>query len=155
MSTFLNIEDSLQNERTEYFKSSRQLSLGSLISKLEAVLSEYPESYAHQVRYDFCDAYPTDIASWRGIYAELALNHIAASEVSNVVQFNLVGFIDFLKQTKGKTFEGYKGGEFTMGKDTPIWVANRRYTGNTAVVGVINTGFSIVLETAYKEAYPK
>ena len=33
-------------------------------------------------------------------------------------------FLKILKMSSGKYFVGYKGGDFTMGKPTPIWVAN-------------------------------
>lgn len=32
--------------------------------------------------------------------------------------------LDVLKLAHGKFFTGYKGGDFTMGKTTPVWVAN-------------------------------
>lgn len=33
-------------------------------------------------------------------------------------------FLEKLKLCNGKVFQGWKGGDFTMGKTTPVWVAN-------------------------------
>jgi len=32
-------------------------------------------------------------------------------------------WIEVLKQAIGKRFTGYKGGDFLMGKNTPVWLA--------------------------------
>jgi hypothetical protein len=32
--------------------------------------------------------------------------------------------VELLKRVQGKTFTGYKSGDFTMGKTTPLWIAN-------------------------------
>ena len=56
----------------------------------------------------------------------------------------------------GATFEGYKGGDFLMGKNTPLWVANYSYcngfkqNGDRDSQGVIDvsvTAEAIVIET--------
>lgn len=60
-------------------------------------------------------------------------------------------FLEMLKEAVGKTYEGYKGGDFEMTEDTPMWVANYRYADNTGVMGVIDKGYAIVLVTGYCE----
>lgn len=45
------------------------------------------------------------------------------------------------------TFTGYKGGEFTMSGETPVYVANPDEAGGTAVVDVRDDGRRIVLIT--------
>lgn len=49
----------------------------------------------------------------------------------------------------GKTFYGYKGGEYVMGRETPVWVANYREAGSTAIVDIIDHGWRITIETAH------
>ena len=39
----------------------------------------------------------------------------------------------------GKTFEGYKGGEFTMEGDTPVWYSHYGTTG-PAIMGITDEG---------------
>lgn len=46
----------------------------------------------------------------------------------------------------------WKGGKFVMGKTTPLWVVNAGNSGNTAVVGIIDKEYSIILLTAYCES---
>lgn len=60
-------------------------------------------------------------------------------------------FLKMLKETVGKEFTGYKGGEFTMDENTPIWVANYGNSGNTAVIDVIDEDYKIILVTGLRE----
>jgi hypothetical protein len=47
-----------------------------------------------------------------------------------------------LTEAIGKTYTGYKGGEYVMGKVTPVWVANygncdpEEFNSSAGVVGV-------------------
>ncbi len=65
-------------------------------------------------------------------------------------------FIALLKRTVGATLYGYKGGEFLMIEDTPVWVANYgeshgfRNEGDIwsqAVVGVSEDERHVIIET--------
>lgn len=49
----------------------------------------------------------------------------------------------------GKTFTGYKGGDFEMSRRTPVWVANYGNAGNTGIVGIHDDGYSVIILTAY------
>lgn len=54
--------------------------------------------------------------SYRGYYSDLAFDPINENRTAG----------DLLAQCKdavGRKFEGWKGGEFLMSKDTPLWVA--------------------------------
>ena len=64
----------------------------------------------------------TDPHSYRGYYADLALEPTLEliSVKQLIAQLNLV--LD-------KTLEGYKGGDFLMSADTPVWVAHYGCTG--------------------------
>jgi len=67
----------------------------------------------------------------------------------------LTDFIDKLKEAVGKTYTGYKGGEFTMTRDTAIWVDNYSCYSSTAVMGLkTHTGmagnlYRVIIETGY------
>ncbi len=140
-------------ERQEKLKDSAQLTLGELIIKLETI----PDK-TKSVVYDFGEFVPTEIDSWRGIYAELALDY-DKKEPKTIEQI-----LNLLKNAVGKTFEGYKGGDFRMGRNTPIWVANYSessvadYKGkldtypSVAVVEVVD-GPMVVLVTDINEPY--
>ncbi len=80
------------------------------------------------------------IGSYRGYYADLAL---APSDVP----MDAASLIDRLVIAVGETFIGYKGGEFTMGLDTPLWVAPYGDATGIAVVGVSVGGDVVTIHT--------
>jgi hypothetical protein len=101
------------------------------------------------VYFDFEYFFPTTIDSWRGIYSELALD--IDSSRGGVKAMPVTKFSKMLKNTVGKTFTGYKGGEFVMGKHTPVWVANYGNSGNTAVIDIIDKEYKVIIMTGYRE----
>ena len=132
--------------------NTEQLTLGELIAKLTPIVENQKERINNNLEeadviYDFGYFHPTQIDSWRGSYCELALNY------KDYTAANLLKSSKFLKlliNAVNDTFQGYKGGDFTMNEDTPIWVANYGQSGFTAVVDVIDNGHQIILCTAYK-----
>lgn len=60
---------------------------------------------------------PSRLISWRGRYNELSLDHVDDGSPPPTVG----DLLRDAKQALGGTFEGYKGGDYTMGPDTPIW----------------------------------
>lgn len=140
-----NLHNAVDKIRQEKLKDMPVLSLGELIAKLEAI-AQTPDAKRSGgeepwVRYDFGSAVPTTLDSWRGVYAELALGYQddGLPELSKV--------IEELKSAVGKTFTGYKGGDFKMGRTTPVWVANYGDSGSTAIVDVVNRGYEVVFIT--------
>lgn len=63
----------------------------------------------------------------------------------------MTAFLQMLKGAVGKTFMGYKGGDFVMSRQTPVWVANYGDAGHTAVIGVVDDGYQVILITALRE----
>lgn len=83
--------------------------LGELIERLEGCADR-------KVRLGFGKPH-----SYRGYYEDLAFEPVRNTTVGAM-----------LKAAKGaleKTFEGYKGGDFTMTKDTHCWIAEWGGTG--------------------------
>ena len=106
------IEQMMESRRKEKVETSEQLTLGELIEQLEKVPNkDLP------VILDGC-YYPSGLSSWRGDYAELAI------EYDGDVRMFLSKFLEMLKGAVGKTYDGYKGGLYKMRSDTPLWVAN-------------------------------
>lgn len=144
------ISNAVKVQRQNRFSQSEQLSLGELILKLEPIAakqSEVIEKYKSEadVVYDFEYLYPTRFDSWRGSYDELALNFETNRYESK--RLTVSEFLNLCKETIGKTFTGYKGGEYTMGKSTPVWVANNGNAGNTAIVNVVDNEYEVILIT--------
>lgn len=129
-------------ERQKTFSAGPQWTLGQLISAAEALMPRQAET---EVVFDFCDTAPNGIDSWRGSYAELALSYTSDGGMP------LRKFVEILEDANGRTFEGYKGGDFPMDRGTPVWVANWGRSGNTGVVGLRDVGWQIVVETAWCE----
>ena len=142
-------------QRADSFAKSDQLSLGEMILKMEPIVKRERELVVQgkeetRVYYDFCGIYPKTLDSWRGIYRELALSweHNNWKEALTAGEFYLL-----LVDAVGKTFMGYKGGDFTMSRQTPVWVSNYGESSHTAVIDIVyNEGIEVLIITAYREA---
>jgi len=163
----MNLQTILDNmvtaKRAEQMKTSPQLTLGELILKLESAISyeDLSSTIARKdlpVVFDVEPYRPVNIDSWRGSYNELALKYVGNKSRA----FTVTELLGLLKSVIGRTLTGYKGGEYLMGKTTPVWVANYgescgfrqrdNYEDNyTAVVDVIEKKDKVVIKTASLE----
>jgi hypothetical protein len=143
--TDLSIQELLEamgaKDRRETMQKSDQLVLGELTILMDNVDGEKP------VVFDDVDCVPTSVGSWRGSYRELAIRYDGGSEPMTVDEFHAI-----LDDADGKTFKGYKGGDFTMSSTTPVWVANRGTSSGFkhrehGVVGVREEDERVVIET--------
>lgn len=153
------LDSVMKKARAESFANSDQLSVGEIISKLEVIVEKQKERMADgkkeeaTVVYDFEYLFPTRIDSWRGVYAELALNFVDNDRGgSNEKEMTVSEFLEMMKGVVGKEFTGYKGGEYTMSNSTPVWVANYGNSGNTAVIDIVDCGYKVVIITGYRES---
>ena len=145
------LDNAVKAKRAESLAKSDQLTLGEIIAKIEPIAAGAESfkkdcGYEPIVMFDFGNLHPSGIDSWRGIYAELALNYTEEGNAPTVTEF-----LTSLKEAVGKTYTGYKGGEFTMSRHTPVWVANYGNSGNTAVIEIINNGYVVIIITGYRE----
>lgn len=148
--TYLN--NAVAASRAETLAKSDQLTLGEMILKLEPIIAKHAERDSPlEVRFDFEYLYPTGIESWRGSYNELALTFSCSDRYDGSKAMNIIEFTNMLKQSIGKTFKGYKGGDFIMSKHTPVWVANHGNSGNTAVVEIVDAGYMVLIITGYRD----
>lgn len=126
------------------------MTLGQLIKELQ---SHDPEA---EVKFDFAEFYPTTFMSWRGDYGELALSYEHGDTIRFVMEKPLPTVGDLLKaahEANGRTFTGYKGGNFTMGPETEIWVAQYGESGETVLDGTKKTSYgnTVILITKHRE----
>ena len=151
------IHNQVETERAKRVSLSDQLTLGELIAKLEAIPIYWDKRDKDEktVIFNFEYAIPICLDSWRGSYSELAINFdfLGYEHFSEVEpkEMKITDFIKMLKEAIGKEYTGWKGGNFVMGKTTPLWVANDGNAGNTAVIGVIDNGYEVILETGRRE----
>lgn len=114
-----------------------QLTLGQFIFLLSRVTPDAG------VLYDFGSFVPVGIDSYRGYYDQLALGFAEYKEVK------ASALLTACKDAIGATFTGWKGGDFNMGEQTPLWVANRGDAHGTAIVGIVDEDYRAIIETAY------
>jgi hypothetical protein len=127
-------------------KYSPQMTVGKIIKDLESMNLKMENGEDKIVVFDFCNFSPTTLDSWRGSYDELALGyHDIYKEVK------AKDLLNNFKEAIGKTFIGYKGGEFIMNKDTPLWVANYGHSGNTGIIGIVDNDYEIIIMTSWCE----
>jgi hypothetical protein len=122
------------NEIGRQERSNYHLTLGGLIDALKG----FP---AHaKVVFDFNDRLsPCEPDSYRGYYSDLAF--AACPE-----ELTVTNFLVMAEECLGKTFYGYKGGEYEMSKDTPLWQAGYGSTGY-AIMGIHLDGDCVLIET--------
>lgn len=138
--------------RAKSFSSSPQITLGELIKQIEDAGTKNGDE-DKTVCFDFGSAIPTVLDSWRGSYDELALGYELSGYDGNgkYEEATAEKLLTELKSAIGKTFTGWKGGDFTMSENTPIWVSNPGNCGNTAIVGILDKDYRLVILTAYCE----
>ncbi|MBV5269031.1 MAG: hypothetical protein JZU55_02770 [Afipia sp.] len=83
-----------------------------------------------EVHIDALSLSPTKFSSYRGSYDHLALGW--AEDGSCVVSDLLAA----ARACVGATFEGYKGGDYVMGNNTPIYISNYGRVGNLVISGL-------------------
>ncbi len=108
-------------------------------------LCELERSPEAEVQFDFCYTVPTTVNSYRGFY-----NHLAIGWESARSHWPLASDLaNELRSAIGKTFEGYKGGDYYMDEQTPLWVANWGDTGSTAIDRIEVNGSSVIIHTKH------
>ena len=151
----MDFQDMLNNVvkagRAESFDESGQLTLGELLLKLKAIPDKKGDK---NVYFDFGSAVPTDFNSWRGSYAEIALGYALTGYDSTGDKREAPKLSELIKATEeaiGTTYNGWKGGDYTMTKNTSVWVANRGNSDETGIVGVLDNDWNVVLLTWHCE----
>lgn len=84
--------------------------------------------------------------SWRGVYAHLAID--LQPETITVGEL-----LERASAAKGETFEGYKGGEYVMDGDTPVWCSEYGRSQSIAIVGINTATDPVSLLTYDIEEY--
>lgn len=122
--------------------ADNQMTLGELLRELRG------HDQDKFIAFDFANFNPADgVDSYRGYYEDLAIGY------ADGVDTKVGEVVKWLEEAEGKTFYGYKGGEFTMYEDTAVWVANHGTTTGTAIVEVVDRGWRILLKTECVESY--
>jgi hypothetical protein len=95
--------------------------LGDLIQTLAALPGDAPLRWDHGGHVGY-------LRSYRGYYEQLALG--TSDEMRTVA-----AVLADARAADGETFSGYKGGEYEMGRGTPIWAAEWGDTSDYGIAG--------------------
>ena len=113
-------------------RSRYHVTLGNMIAELIKVAADTPVEFSHGHS-------PGTPHSYRGYYSDLSFepgsDPITAGDLLKVCTTAL-----------GTTFKGYKGGDFRMGPNTPLWAATYGCTG-PAIVALTATLEKVILTT--------
>lgn len=90
------------------------MKLGNLIKSLEELPQESRITILVRGRY----YNPSYLHSYRGYYDQLALSW-DGEEKKKVCEL-----LEECKSSVGKVFTGWKGGDFMMDENTPVWISN-------------------------------
>ena len=113
-------------------RKGTQWTLGELIDALESLGGVDDDC---DIFLDFGPT-PMCLGSWRGSYDELSLEWTQEWKWEERMQFPK--FLQELKSAVGRTFTGYKGGDYRMDRDTPVWVSRYGDATSCAVCGIEN-----------------
>jgi len=87
-------------------------------------------------------SFPQVFDSYRGYYDQIALND------HGPVEPKVIHFLSLVNKAIGYEFHGWKGGEYKMTRDTPIWVAKTGEASGYGIVGMeYQTGSDAILVT--------
>jgi hypothetical protein len=114
------------------------MNLGTLIDTLEAL----PPTY--DVKFDD-GTIPHRFHSWRGVYAELTLGR---DRYGKPRRMSVQRLLAQAKKADGATFQGYKGGDFTMGRHTPVWADDCGEYNSRGILGASVVDGTVILATA-------
>lgn len=105
------------------------MTLGQLTEKLRLLP---PESY---IQFDFGNLIPGQSYSYRGDYQDISF---CFEEMGSQHGKDRVGIL--LKECEealdGCVYEGYKGGEFVMNSNTPVWISPYGESSRTMLIDI-------------------
>lgn len=121
------------SEADRLTRSHYHLTLGEMVKFLSDKRRNLP------IKFD-TGVFPGRLGSYRGYYSDLA---IAPSSDPLTIE----GFLPSALAAIGAEFTGYKGGEFRMNSDTPLWLSDYGICSDIAIVGIYATDDEVVLQT--------
>lgn len=96
------------------------------------------------VTFDFTEKVPYSVHSYRGHYEDLAIDYtVEDGSPTNTID----NIVEMLEYAIGETYEGWKGGDFKMDKDSTVWVSHEGRCGERYIYKVEYSGEVVVLKT--------
>ena len=115
-------------------RAQYQLTLGKLIKSLESSNQYSTVECTNGIS-------PGEPHSYRGYYSDLAFELNDPTEVDLKVK----DFLVICRKVLDTTLEGYKGGDFVMDTNTPLWLSAWGEADNVAMMDVVRKNDDTVL----------
>jgi len=131
------IRGAVDSEVRKEAEDRGQLNLGMLKNKL----SDFNSGLL--VEFDKGGS-PCEPHSYRGYYDQLALERSDSKRTVSEV-------LEILEEATGKTYTGYKGGDFRMTDYTMVWGSSYGTSSGIAIVDVVKENDKVVIKT--KDTY--
>lgn len=126
------------NNASKQTRSDYHITIGELIEALEQADSKsLPVLTSHAP-----DKSVECPHSYRGYYSDLALE--PSSTIANVETV-----LNFMKDVEDTYETGYKGGDYLMDRDVPVWISNQGDCDSYAVIDVMHNDTNVTLVTKY------
>jgi hypothetical protein len=122
------------------FRAGGGLTLGELVAELRPLFFDFPDTPV-KVEWGNRLVNIENLGSYRGDYQDLAIEPGGNEELTAEETYNM------LHDAIGRTYEGYKGGDFTMDTDTHVWVSHYGDSSGFGVTGVVSNGQLAVITT--------
>jgi hypothetical protein len=121
------------NEQASLERANYHLTLGGLVK----VLEDKPADLL--VEYDNGSS-PSGPESYRGYYCDLSFP-------PSSTPITVAELLREARDAIGSTFEGYKGGDFVMRENTPLWASPYGSANGVAIMGDVATAGKLILLT--------
>lgn len=123
------------NKAGEDTRANYHLCLGEFADLLESLPADTVVKFSN-------GTYPSEPESYRGYYSDLSFP-------PSDEEMRAGALAKLAREAIGKTFEGYKGGDFIMHAKTPLWAAHYGECGPAIVSTVRDAGtlFLVTKET--------
>jgi hypothetical protein len=79
--------------------------------------------------------------SYRGYYSDLAFEKLDR-------KITVGEALKMIKECMGEIFQGYKGGDYMMGRNTPVWLSEYGTTG-MKIVDILDDGTFDLIEDEF------
>lgn len=84
-----------------------------------------------------------DVMSYRGYYDQLAIEPDGQTTAGDLATA--------LSEAIGESFQGYKGGDYSMSRNTPVWLSHYGDASGYAVTGVVEAEDAVILNITKEE----
>lgn len=111
-------------------RSKEMFTLGDFIRELE----KYPKSWDVYIKP--FHLIPLSFTSYRGYYSDLCLTYATRYEWLGNEDVTVGSLLKEAQKVNGKTLTGYKGGNFLMTEQTPIWVSDDDFSTGMAIANI-------------------